>query len=517
VNSRMQPSVEIEVKLLVDRRGLQKLAALPVIGAALTHAPRQRIETIYYDTPDHLLEREGFVLRLRKGDGAPLLSVKRAAGNGIARKEWERRINGNQPQAKDWRGTPLQSLLAEKGARTPLRQLFVTVIDRAAFNCEYDGALIEAVFDRGEIKHDGRELPVSEIELELKHGDPGAVFALARELADHAPLRLGVVSKGERGRLLTSGEWGSPHAQTRPQLANDTNLREGIRIVCRTCLKDFMINESALAGGYTEEAVHQARIAVRRLRCALALFKSVLVDEELPRLKGEIGWLWDMTGPARDLDVMSAGLESRIEAGGMPQGAATLVEIVESRRDSARRALLAAIRSGRTRLLFIDLARWIEDGAWSRRDIADLGKPVMKVARRLLAKRLKKLKKRAPGIAEAKPEKQHRLRIAAKKLRLMSEFFETLVEDDTPRKRFNKLTKVLGRLQKILGRLHDDTARDHFLCEVARESETAAHVRPHIAVDAAVNALGSGDSGHSKTMKKLKKPSDKLARAKGFW
>ena len=165
---RMPESTETEVKLLIEGRGIQQLSDLPIIGTGLKHASPKRIETSYYDTPDHLLEREGFTLRLRKGDGLPLLSVKQQAT--IVRKEWERRVASDGLQPKDWRGTPVEPLLKKKNARSGLRPLFTTVIDRASFETEYDGASIEVAFDRGEIKHDGRELPVSEIELELKHG-----------------------------------------------------------------------------------------------------------------------------------------------------------------------------------------------------------------------------------------------------------------------------------------------------------------------------------------------------------
>src|SRR5262245_5159628 len=107
----MAAFTEVEVKLLVDGRGVQQLDALPIIGDALKRAPRRRIETSYYDTPDRVLERHGYVLRLRKGDGPPLLSVKQEPGGAIVRKEWERRIAGKAPTAKGWRNTPIEPLL----------------------------------------------------------------------------------------------------------------------------------------------------------------------------------------------------------------------------------------------------------------------------------------------------------------------------------------------------------------------------------------------------------------------
>src|SRR3546814_3833396 len=59
------------------------------------------------------------------------------------------------------------------------------------------------VFDRGEAVAGDRKSPICEIELELKDGDPAALFALARRIDTVAPVRLGVQTKAERGYRLT--------------------------------------------------------------------------------------------------------------------------------------------------------------------------------------------------------------------------------------------------------------------------------------------------------------------------
>jgi triphosphatase len=510
-------STEVEVKLLVDGRALPQLTALPVIGTSLKRAARRRIETSYYDTPEHILERQGLVLRVRKGDGNPLLSVKQHAGGAIIRKEWERRIRGDEPQPKDWRGTPVEPLLKQSDTRSLLRPLFTTVIDRAAFEVEYDGALIEVAFDRGEIKHDGRELPVSEIEFELKRGGREAPFSLARMLARHAPLRLGLLSKGERGQLLSSGCWGMPYAATTPEITETTSLRDAIQIICRTCLKDFARNETILAGRYDSEAVHQARIAVRRLRSALGLFKGQMTDPQRPILNREIKWLWGVTGPARDLDVMRGDLEEERERGDLPAGAASLIEVIENKADAARVELLAALRSDRNRLLFIDLAGWIENGEWSRSASAALGGALMASVGGPLDKKLEKLQRLSRKIGSAKPRKRHRIRIAAKELRLVCEFFDRVVTEGKARKRYDALLSVLGKLQKPLGRLQDRATQIELLEQAAQEAQSTLRV-PSIPLDTAVTALASDRAKHpAKLLKSLKKSSEKLAKVKGFW
>lgn len=70
--------------------------------------------------------------------------------------------------------------------------------------------------DRGRVKRSGPEdghasEPVCEVELELKRGSPSDVFALARVIGNHVPVRIGVESKAERGFDLDD-----PHAGALP-------------------------------------------------------------------------------------------------------------------------------------------------------------------------------------------------------------------------------------------------------------------------------------------------------------
>ena len=55
------------------------------------------------------------------------------------------------------------------------------------------------MLDCGEVVAGERRSPVCEIELELKSGDPAALFAFARRIDAVVPIRLGVLSKAERG------------------------------------------------------------------------------------------------------------------------------------------------------------------------------------------------------------------------------------------------------------------------------------------------------------------------------
>ena len=115
-----------------------------------------------------------------------------------------------------------------------------------------------------------------------------------------------------------------------------------------------------------------------------------------------------------------------------------------------------AVASSRYRALLRDLARWIEAGEWaatptlddSLRDAADF-------ADRVIAKRARKVLRRATELRELNVEQRHRLRIAAKKLYYAIGFFETLFTDRGYRNRLTSFQLKLKSLLDELGALND--------------------------------------------------------------
>ena len=81
---------------------------------------------------------------------------------------------------------------------------FVTKVHRHARQLDLPDASVEIVFDDGTIEAGARQEVLSEIELELKSGNAGALFDLGTQLLDAAPLQVGTRSKAERGYALAS-------------------------------------------------------------------------------------------------------------------------------------------------------------------------------------------------------------------------------------------------------------------------------------------------------------------------
>ncbi|WP_119272288.1 CYTH and CHAD domain-containing protein [Taklimakanibacter deserti] len=453
---------EIELKFLIESGGLPMLDALPVIGKRLRRTPRKHIETTYFDTSDRRFTDNGFALRVRKQDKNALLSIKQAGSLGLGREEWERPITGDEPNAHDMSDSPAASLLQGNGSDAQLSPLYTVAVDRASFLVKEGSAQIEIAVDRGEIKRNGAELPVCELELELKKGDPRQLFALAQRFIDKAPLRLSLVSKGDRGDRLVDGSWGRPVGASTPKLNATMTAAQAFRTICHSCLYDFMLNEPAVEEDGDIEGVHRARIAVRRLRAALTLFRPMVDDRDFDRLRRELNWLSDLLGAARDLDVMQVEtFEPQVHAGSAPLGATSLLAEVGKRRKEARRTLQAALHSDRMRKLLFDLVRWLDHGEWQAR--AEAQDPVLTRANELLARRFKQLRQRARHLTEADAKTRHRIRITAKKLRYMSEFFDNLVVGGKRRSRYRTLVRSLERIQAALGEMQDGEARAQFL------------------------------------------------------
>ena len=139
------------------------------------------------------------------------------------------------------------------------------------------------------------------MELELKRGDSGALFKLARTLAEQVPIQLSVKSKAERGYALMAGKdlgavKAAPVALT-PNSSREAAFRPSLGPVCTS--------SSRIGRGESgdSEAVHQIRVALRRMRAAISLFADMLSDPQTQEMKAEFKWIGGELAPARELDV----------------------------------------------------------------------------------------------------------------------------------------------------------------------------------------------------------------------
>jgi inorganic triphosphatase YgiF len=174
--------------------------------------------------------------------------------------------------------------------------------------------LVEVAIDQGRVTTPRGSVPICEIELELKDGEPDALFDLALALNKETPLRLETSSKSDRGyALLTEDAIGWSKA---PALVLDPVVTgaQAFSSIVRHNLAHLLSNERAAREGHDPEGVHQARVAIRKLRSVLTLFRSFLPVEVVERHTEELRWLAGEMGTARDLDVFLDELLAPVQA-----------------------------------------------------------------------------------------------------------------------------------------------------------------------------------------------------------
>ncbi|MEH2527697.1 MULTISPECIES: CHAD domain-containing protein [unclassified Bradyrhizobium] len=217
------------------------------------------------------------------------------------------------------------------------------------------------------------------------------------------------------------------------------------------CVADIKAHHSSACAG-DAEAVHQIRVAITRLRAAVAFFAPIVVDSEWLRLKKEIAWLNGPLGAARDSDVvMEYARRKRYCA-----WAERMVgEQLDQHQTRDHRRLVRSLRSARTQRLIAAMARWIRQGPWferyKRRKDAET---LQSYCAREFDLWHERLIRKGQHLKTLGASSRHRLRIKVKRFRYM---LEALTETVAPRGRgeLRHLHRPAKRLQRALGDLRD--------------------------------------------------------------
>jgi CHAD domain-containing protein len=217
------------------------------------------------------------------------------------------------------------------------------------------------------------------------------------------------------------------------------------------CVADIKAHHSSACAG-DAEAVHQIRVAITRLRAAVAFFTPIVVDAEWRRLKEEIAWLNGPLGAVRDSDVV-VEYARRKRYGAWAQR--MIGEHLDQRQTRDHRRLVRCLRSVRTQRLIAALAGWIRQGPWlaryKRRKHAEALQPY---CARELNRWHERLVRKGRHLKTLGASRRHRLRIKAKRFRYM---LEALTETVTlwGRGEFHHLHRPAKRLQRALGDMRD--------------------------------------------------------------
>jgi inorganic triphosphatase YgiF len=445
-------SQEVELKLELPPGEIEAFRHAPVLGDP-ARRPVDQVTT-YFDTDKGELRKAGYSLRLRrKGKSCHQTVKQRGADSGgfSSRAEWETRVETPQLDFEALKATPVGKLLSKRDMRKRLTIVSETQVRRSTWLIRLGSSEIELILDEGRVVSDGRESPISEIELELKRGARSDLFALAQLLGEGLTLRMGVMSKSERGFRLLEDRSARAHKAEKVRLDPDMTIGEAFAIIVQSCLRHFRLNEPLIASDMNAAALHQARVAFRRLRSALTLFRPVLADPDFPRLRSELRWFADQFGDARNLDVILA-----TGPNGSMRPDPALRRQLRGRRKEAYQRVQRALAERRLPALILDLVAWSEAGDWRRKP--ESNQPIAGFADARLDRAWKRVRRKGRGLESLAAEDRHRLRIEIKKLRYAAEYFASLSPRKS-RRRQKLFNGHLRGLQELLGALNDIETR----------------------------------------------------------
>ncbi len=464
---------ETEVKFATSPEGLQQAFLSPRLGGGLA-ARTQTLRSIYFDTAQCCLFRQGIVLRLRKSAGTPPVMTLKMPAIGHAgpfrRNETEVRSISMAPNLELFDSNLARHLRHLTGGR-PLEAQFETRVTRRTRQLEFDGAAVEVAFDEGKIvTTSGAQLAICEVELELKSGESGKLFDLASRAAADLPLRIDIASKSEKGFRLRSGEASSAMKAKAVELKNSATFDQLIASILVGSLTHFAANWTPLLESDAAEPIHQLRVSLRRLRSAFKIFAWSLKCQDFVDLRAEAKRIATALGEARALDAWREDAASGpMTNRSRPEGFNALMARTQQRRAAAYDDARILIQDTAATLFVLRLQTLIVRQAWrgglATSDAVKLTRSARGFAIEALDKLLVRVRKRDRKLQSRSDEERHALRIALKDLRYGIEFFAGLFGH--PRQVADYLSR-LGALQDILGAHNDAVSSAKLLRDLSR-------------------------------------------------
>jgi inorganic triphosphatase YgiF len=446
---RTQDHGEVELKFELDGRAAKEVRRHGVLAEAAHQTHSQT--SVYFDTIKGEIHKAGYSLRVRQVGDCFTQTVKTNGGAAglFDRGEWEAPVEQMVPDRKALDRTPLRKL---KNLDRRAEPVVCSDVDRTTWLIDRDGSVIEAVLDSGTVSAGEEEAKFHELELELKAGESKALFDFAQELSKAVVLEVGVLSKEERGLMLAKGAFGRAHKASDLDIATSMDAGEAFASIVHECIRHFRLNEPLIVAERDPEALHQARVALRRLRTAFSLFRPAIRQASLEPLRNELREFLTPFGEARNLDVFLGRLGGDLAWRDRRK--------LTSARDEAYDQIVDTLKEQRSRDMLLDLVEWTTSEDW-RKEAALT--PILKFAAPRLDAVWRKVKRKGARLGDLEERQLHRLRINVKKLRYAVDFLAPLYD----KKRVRKFASSLEEMQDCLGLIHDDMVSREIVADFA--------------------------------------------------
>jgi CHAD domain-containing protein len=261
--------------------------------------------------------------------------------------------------------------------------------------------------------------------------------------------------------------------------------REAFAAIALNC--SVHITRSAGFAGRSDdpEAVHQLRVAIRRMRAALSIFQDAALPGHRVRMGDELRALQVKLGVAREWDVLIDDTLSRLPPPlRRDKAVRDLLARTQARRAAAHKSTRAVLRGSKSTDLLRRIHAWIDrefiygprslqNPRWNR---VALAQPALAVAAAVLAIYHRRAFRLGRKMQKLDADDLHRLRIRIKKLRYGTEFFGSL----WPTGRTRRYVAALKELQQSLGTLHDIAVAPALLARAESPRSMAHSARPEL-------------------------------------
>lgn len=358
-----EPTTHREVERKLRVHALYRIPPLAGCHPSISAVSPQSAVTmtaVYHDTDDLTLFRWGITLRRREGGADEGWHIKFPVdgSDSHARDELQLSLSegaiGEVPAAY----RDLVSALVRQQSLGPVVTLRT---ERHPYHLlDSQGRLVAelvddtvAILDAGRVASSFREIEVEECDVEVRAADDlldAVVSVLVAEGATPGSSSKAAGALGPRASAppdIPEPSWPSPGDPSsdavRALLAVHTR---------RLLLQDVRFRRDL------PDAVHQMRIAIRRLRSGLKVFRDLIDEEWAAQLRTDLGWAASQLGLARDTEVLTKRLHSHAQQlddadSGRAWGA--LAPWLEERTEVARTHALDALRTERCATLLQSL------------------------------------------------------------------------------------------------------------------------------------------------------------------
>lgn len=448
----LNQEIELKLQLLNDVEA-ESIWQLPFVSRGLIDTPEQTfLYSVYYDSVDHRLLKQGYTLRVRKNKGDNTLTIKKM-GEVTAglhqRAEWNYPLSSEMPSVEAIEDQELRASLENVLEGQRLEPLMVTDFIRTQSNWQDEkGNLVELAIDKGHIETEKQREIICEVELELKKGQATVLLHMGEALASEFPMIPGNESKFYRGlRMLDLDHRVTPpdeNPEKKQMNINQHDLGNVVPVLLEEAFQKVLLRYQQLSThDHTDEGVHQIRVSCRHVRSLLFFFKPALRGKSWKLLEKDLGAMAKKFAQLREVQVMKYHYQQST----CVENCSQIEEIIGEHYDKEWKSIEKVMQTGEMTPTLLRLWRMVTSLQLKKNYKV---KSINTFAEERLISWMEKYNQSHSKLDRWDMKHLHQVRIKGKRIRYATEWLQPVLP-----KKLLKTIKPLKEHQELMGQLHD--------------------------------------------------------------